>query len=75
MKALLLIGLMLLSGCSGLSQGKWYADVDQFPPWQSAIVVGGPAVSEEQAALAGDYYFRRSIGEDVRNHPYHMHAQ
>lgn len=51
------------------------ASIDQFPPHvPHHAVYSGPAVGEEMAYQMNDYYWQKSMGRDVSQHPYHVHA-
>ena len=64
---------MALSACGTTFRP---ASIDQFPPHTPHhVVYSGPAVGVEETYNMNDYYWRRSMGEDVSNHPYHVHAQ
>ena len=68
--------LALLSACGHTNwPGTQPASIDQFPPHTPYnAVYTGPAVAPERAHSMNDYYWRRSMGEDVSTHPYHVHA-
>ena len=69
--------LTLLTACGHTNwPGTKPASIDQFPPHTPYnAVYSGPAVAPEMAYSMNDYYWRKSIGEDVSTHPNHVHAQ